>query len=362
MKKIVVTGGPIPGKLDSVKFITNRFKGGLSLKTAAYLAAEGFDVTFVCWEHLDLTIPPEIKCVRVTDVYDYVDRVLDISADGYILSAAVANLVPKNPYEKKFPSHLYSPGDIIDIPFEIAPRLVDKIKEKYPRSTLIAYKLFDGTEEELLKAAFKTLYDSKANLVFANNPQTCKSTKRAVTADGSVIPCNFEEHLLLIKKLLRSNYFRTQQTYPEPIPNSILSLFNKFEPLLSNGQAYGCLAVRANGGMFCSSRGKSKLTQKISFVRNVDFKNKVVFSDYKATLNAPLLFKLLQENPDINILLHEHSSENNYDPLAYTFPGTDLELKGYLTDNSNNCSLKVIQPFHGSIKGFRSSSELPWKK
>ena len=31
---VLMSVGPIPSKLDSVKFITNRFKGGLALKTA----------------------------------------------------------------------------------------------------------------------------------------------------------------------------------------------------------------------------------------------------------------------------------------------------------------------------------------
>ena len=38
MKKVVISAGPIPAQLDPVKFITNKFKGGLALKTAEYAA------------------------------------------------------------------------------------------------------------------------------------------------------------------------------------------------------------------------------------------------------------------------------------------------------------------------------------
>ena len=38
MKKILITGGPVHGKLDDVKLITNRFKGGLIAKLADELA------------------------------------------------------------------------------------------------------------------------------------------------------------------------------------------------------------------------------------------------------------------------------------------------------------------------------------
>lgn len=360
MKSVIVTGGPIPGQLDSVKYITNRFKGGLSLKTALYLKSKGFDVTFICWEFLDLEIPSDLKTLRIKNVHDYYEKVLSIKADAYILSAAVANLVPKNPYETKFPSHLYKPGDVFNIEFEIAPRVIDAIKQKYPYSSLIAYKLYDGTPEELLKAAFKTLYDSRANLVFANSPRDCKNKKTAVTADGSIIPCDFQEHLDLICKQLACTYFKTQQIYKKGVPFDIQKLFEKFEPLLENDQAYGCLAVRFENGMFCSGRGKSKLKKEISFVSEVDYLRNIVFSDQKATLNAPLLFKIFKENPSLEILWHQHDLKQQGNPLSYIFPGTNLEL---IESNPsvNNSAFEIIQPFHGTIRGFTSRAEFEQK-
>ena len=41
---VVVSCGPIPAKLDSVKYVTNRFKGGLSFKTAKYLIDNDYNV------------------------------------------------------------------------------------------------------------------------------------------------------------------------------------------------------------------------------------------------------------------------------------------------------------------------------
>lgn len=59
MKKILITVGPIPARLDSVKFITNRFKGGLALKTAEWLKGKGHQVTIVHWKNniVDTWIP-----------------------------------------------------------------------------------------------------------------------------------------------------------------------------------------------------------------------------------------------------------------------------------------------------------------
>lgn len=47
MKKVVISCGPIPARLDSVKFITNRFRGGLAFRTANYLIERNYDVTIV---------------------------------------------------------------------------------------------------------------------------------------------------------------------------------------------------------------------------------------------------------------------------------------------------------------------------
>lgn len=75
MKKVVISCGPIPARLDSVKFITNRFKGGLAFKTASYLSECGDELTVMTWKNTD--IPDNIKSnerirlVKVEDVFDY---------------------------------------------------------------------------------------------------------------------------------------------------------------------------------------------------------------------------------------------------------------------------------------------------
>lgn len=50
MKSVLISCGPIPARLDSVKFVTNKFKGGLAFKTAKDLIDSGYDVTIVKWE------------------------------------------------------------------------------------------------------------------------------------------------------------------------------------------------------------------------------------------------------------------------------------------------------------------------
>ena len=76
--------------------------------------------------------------------------------DPDLLAAAVSNLMPSEPWEGKFPSHLYDVGEEFTVKFKIAPRIIDQIKQKYPHSTLIGYKLFDGPDETLIQTYHKS--------------------------------------------------------------------------------------------------------------------------------------------------------------------------------------------------------------
>ena len=194
-KSVVVSVGPIPARVDSVKFITNRFKGGLALKTVKRLLDEpGISVTVVTWHYTDIPYEIERRCAnvfRVKDVFEYYEWFVANAKNysAFVMAAAVANLTPVKPYTGKFPSHLYKPGDEFDIRFMIAPRAIDAIKELNPKACLIGYKLFDAPDDKaMIEIATHTLKDSRANLVFANTPKDAKTRKLALTQDGSVIP------------------------------------------------------------------------------------------------------------------------------------------------------------------------------
>jgi len=75
MKKVVISCGPIPARLDSVKFITNRFKGGLAFKTAVYLIESEYDVTIIVWKNTEVSANicegEHTHIVKVSDVFEY---------------------------------------------------------------------------------------------------------------------------------------------------------------------------------------------------------------------------------------------------------------------------------------------------
>lgn len=352
MKKILLTAGPIPSRLDSVKFITNRFKGGLSLKLADFLADKGCVVTVLCWKFSGIKQNEKYNVIYVDDVIDYFNKVLAFEAEMYILSAAVANLMPSNPYDGKFPSHLYKVGEKFNVEFEIAPRVIDEIKNKYPRASLVGYKLYDGSRDDLIKAAKKTLFDSKANLVFANSPQDSKDKKIVLTQDGALYDCSFNEHCELIYKLFNEKFYQTKlvEGYVK-LSEDDKYIIENYPKHPEDGRVYGCFAVRQKNGFITTTRGKNGGAESISLVTQVDHDKQVVYASGKATLNAPLLDKILSLNPNINYVIHSHDIIGKIIHDAYEFPGSlgDLNFATKMNDGDVICL-----PKHGYIAGFES--------
>lgn len=165
MKKILITGGPVHAHLDSVKVITNRFKGGLMCQLVEDLLGYDTHVTYVCAPSVGAVLPKEhdrLTLVTHGGFDDYYRKVLELAPtmDGVILGAAVANLIPANPYQGKFPSHSYKPGDIIPLNFKIAPRVIDEVKRVAPNAQLFGYKLLSNvSRDELIRAAYGIVLD-----------------------------------------------------------------------------------------------------------------------------------------------------------------------------------------------------------
>jgi hypothetical protein len=360
MKTILISVGPIPSRLDSVKFVTNRFKGGLALKTAESLKKSGFRVVIAAWKFTE--IPKHFETIFVDDVVDYVNKVLAFEADAYVLAAAVANLMPSNPYEGKFPSHQYKVGERFQLEFEIAPRLIDEVKKKYPRASLVGYKLFDGNLPDLLSAARHTLENSQANVVFANHPDWAKEKKWVLTQDGACFECSFDEHVDIMVRLFSNHFYKTEQIQNAGYAtNGLVDEVKKSYPQYpSNGHIYGTFAVRAETGFFTTTRGKKSGVDALAWVKGVDHEAHVVLASEKATLNAPLLDLFFKTNPSFCIAIHGHQEIGRICSDKYQFPGTD-------GDNIHAVKVKsgeVLQlRHHGFLVGFEALKDYQnWRK
>ena len=144
--KILVSGGPVHAYLDAVKIITNKFKGGRMYQLARELAGDyGYEVIYLTPKGIDRDpyYGPKGFCKIVfhDGFEDYRKKVLELAPqmDAVILGAAVANLIPANPWKGKFPSHDYKPGEIIPIDFTIASRIIDEVKEVAPDTHVFGF-------------------------------------------------------------------------------------------------------------------------------------------------------------------------------------------------------------------------------
>ena len=266
----------------------------------------------------------------------------------------------------KFPSHNYKEGDKFNIEFEIAPRVIDAIKKKYPTSTLIGYKLFDGLENELINAGWTTLLESKANVIFCNTPDDAKIKKIALTPDGSVIPISFDNHIEMIQRLINAVWFTTKindDKTPFMINNQERELLAVYPTVYRDPFLFGTFAIRStkNPESFVTTvRGKTVKTAQcgLAYVSNVDEVNKIIYADCKATLNAPLLGRILHTYPNINYLVHGHKAIKKG---QYEFPGTTGEWNHLYFGNKYTyptiCEdilprVYFELPYHGYVAGF----------
>jgi len=150
-KKILVTAGPTPGRIDDIRYITNRFKGTLGVMIADEAYMRGADVQLVMGP--GTAVPPKyIDTIHVNDFEQYRSSVLEElqkkEYDAGIFSAAVADYIPENVAEGKIPSG----GAIKSIALKQTPKLIAEVRGKYPALYMVTFKYEMGkTTEELLE-------------------------------------------------------------------------------------------------------------------------------------------------------------------------------------------------------------------
>jgi len=335
--KILVTGGPVHAHLDSIKIITNAFRGGRMLGLALELQALGCEVVYLTAEHMKSEVQKTFRNLAVwkrpeilmhKGFLDYEEQILTLTAslefDAIVLGAAVANLVPVNPWPGKFPSHTYKPGDTLDIKFMVAPRVIDQVKRHAPKTKLFGFKLLDGApEEELVEAAYDIVLASGAVAVFANDRQNLDH-KLAVTKERSVIPLEPDELAKFIKECAEDEYYQTLEVGQLPLTmlpsmqaavERCTELLQRYEDKFAktygkNEYVFGTVATRLLGSpltFLTTKRGKTKGTRWWTHVVSVDHEKRCVHVvGPKATLNAPLLHWLFKHNEQLQSIVHFH--------------------------------------------------------
>ena len=359
MKKILITGGPVHGYIDAVKLVTNKFKGGLIAEMATNMAKKytnNVHITYLTTK--DSRVPEDLKNIDILfhDGFDdYMEKVKSLSQemDSVILGAAVANLIPAETIKGKFPSHNYKPGDVIPINFKIAPRVVDEVKKVNPNVHLFAFKLLAGVpHEELVRAAYEIVLESKATAVFANQVQDL-TTKYAITKERGEHKMHKDEIIDFIWDCIHDQYYKTEIIDHDHITLPLDEDMNKFNLLKEiwkkrftytpEGYVFGTIAVKRANSMITTGRGKKELNSQ-GYVINIDHENLIVPSyKNKVTLNAPLLDNIFKNNPEAYYIIHLHEFNKDIPTYDYAPPGTVRDsirnIKGSFNISGHGCFL-----------------------
>ncbi len=386
MKQILITGGPVHAYLDDVKIITNRFKGGLMADLVGKFVKHSemeleedkrIRVIYLCsktsqqpwWEEmLGGEKTPYCKVVHHNGINDYMKQVLEISklVDAVVLGAAVANLIPKNKINGKFPSHDYKPGDTIPIDFTIAPRVIDEIKRANPKTHLFGFKLLSGVDYyELVRAAYGVLLESKAVTVFANDAKDLMQ-KYAITKERGVHPITNDEVMQWILDRVQENYYKTSTAKTGKIDEKmkegqdllcqILTHHRNSFVKTDEGYIFGSGALWVQDrGLVTTARGKNEI-KDFAFVNDVSHGLREVrcSTTKKASLNAPLFYYIFTNYSSVKYILHFHHQREDLVTLPYATPGTDKD--SVRTEAQTNPSFNIKG--HGCILSYNKDGEL----
>lgn len=340
MKRVLITAGPVYGPLDANKLVGNRVRGLWATQFAKYLADRGHQVVMLIPDTMPDPFGREttpVAIVRHKGFWDYQEKCGDLSpkVDAAVMAAAVVNWIPAQPYGGKMPTKGYNEGDIIQIPFVLAPHVIDQMKVANPGLTLIGCKmLVNAPHDELIEAAYGVLLKARCNAVVANDMGHGLKQKYVVNQDRSVqvYDNDFEGFYANLLGHIEDEHYSTEMLRVSSIQDT------SFDFAVEKHRE-GFIARQAGsemvfGSVFVPHSGIGKMLGTIStrekagqdilpvFLLKVEDRVVHVCGGQKATLNAPLLLRVAQKYPKARAILHQHRQLPGVPTVPYAPPGT----------------------------------------
>lgn len=362
---VLVTAGPVYGKLDDNKLVSNRSRGIWAVRIIPELVKAGYRVVFVIPDimknqfELDSVHCAELEVVTHSGFHSYAEICYEWAekATAAIMAAAVVNYIPKNPYPGKMPTV----DDEILVPFIRAPYVIDHMRKINPNLTLIGCKLlYSGDYDKLIEAAYHVVLKAKCNAVVANDGRLGLRQKYLVHQDRTVLsfPDDFVlmyQHLI---EIIQDRHYRTvvdDWRNRGTVRSDSVQLFDRIvdqyrtrfnRRVADKDFVFGSVCVRTGGSYLVSPREKGEAFTSHNAVVVTDVVDRKVYTrGGKATLNAPLLIRHLRQYPEASAAVHWHTKLVPDGPLptgvpvvAHAPPGTardnDREIPGphYLID------------------------------
>ena len=372
--RVLVTAGTVYGRLDDNKLVGNRVRGIWACKLAGYLASKEHQVTLLLPDTMgknpdvgDYRPAPGIRAPAIRLLrHDGFDSYRDLCKaeaprqDVAIMAAAVVNWIPKVPYCGKMPTAGYHVGDMIQVPFILAPRVIEEMTRENPKLTLIGCKMLIGsTEEELVEAAYGVLLKSRCNVVLANDMKHGLKRKLLIYKDRSVheYDNDFDGLFDALRAVVEDKHYST--TYDEregmlyladcwnaksTFDRLVKKHRSRFLPF-EGDRVFGAVAIPTTisggrVGWLVSPREKGAMftAEDSTLVTGWDIRCHTVMvpSNWnKPTLNAVLLCRFAQQFHHLAVL-HFHEQVPGLPTVPYAPPGTVRDNLRPLTEDLRN--------------------------
>lgn len=355
MKRILITAGPVYGRLDDNKIVSNRSRGIWAVEFAIYLHDHGHDVRLLVPDIMAKQFEERLGklhnedgasgiCIRTHSSYqDYATICNELAPqmDAAIMAAAVVNWIPETP----FPGKMAIDKKRIEIPFILAPKVINQMKKQNPKLTLIGCKLlFSGDLGILAEAAYHVILAAKCNAVVANDAKLGLRFKHVFHQDRAITSFynDFEGLYEHLEAIITDVHYRTVQKHlscslnlkSSRVFNEIAERYrDKFIRRVHREEfVFGSIAVpnfHPDEGKYTyvSPREKGELFDADDATEvTVSTENRTVYTNGgKATLNAPLLVRHLQQYPEAAGVVHYHCdppSERPHLVVDHAPPGT----------------------------------------
>jgi phosphopantothenoylcysteine decarboxylase/phosphopantothenate--cysteine ligase len=209
---VMVTGGPTPVPLDSVRRITTRFSGRLGILTAMELYMAGADVLLIHGEG-SLAPPAFLPHLLIRDYSEYKKLVLEKLAEknyySAIFSAAVADYQPAEVFEGKIPS-----GKNFKIGLVQTSKVIREVREKFPDLYMVTFKFEQNISHEKLVEIARGRIAEGYQAVIANRGEEQGKGDEQV---GYLLTKNQEEIKLVTKQAITEAIVKNlEENYSKP--------------------------------------------------------------------------------------------------------------------------------------------------
>ena len=170
---ILVTGGPTPVPIDSIRRLTNRFTGKLGTCIAEELYLRGAKVKLIHGQ--GSYSPPSYLPHKIVTTYDeYLTEVMGELQHDYrygIFSAAVADYQPAQVFPGKIPSNELAKIDLVP-----TQKVIREVRDKFPDLNMITFKYQENISyQELINIARARLQQGY-QMVVANRGEEHQAT------------------------------------------------------------------------------------------------------------------------------------------------------------------------------------------